>query len=124
MPLGWLRNGIGEPSAIPLWHPPRIYRGPLCHTIGGFNITKIKISRILFCYLFVFHYLCSVLIPKPCIIWDNNVSGGGNEHHGYINHSNGNFINNSEALVKTMIKAATSDDTCYTLESIYNKAPQ
>ena len=60
----------------------------------------------------------------PCIIWDNNASGGGNEHHGYINHSNGNFINNSEALVKTMIKAATSDDASYTLESIYNKAPQ
>ena len=60
----------------------------------------------------------------PCVIWDNNVPGGGNEHHGYINHSNGNYLNNSESLVKTMIKATTSDDTSYTLESIYNNAPK
>ena len=37
--------------------------------------------------------------------------------------SNGTYLNGLESLVKTMIKAATSDDTSYTLESIYNKAP-
>ena len=29
-----------------------------------------------------------------------------------------------ESLVQTMIKAATSDDASYTLESIYNSAPK
>ena len=60
----------------------------------------------------------------PVIIWDNNVTGGGNEHHGYFNHSDGIFHSGMESLVKTMIKAATNDDATYTLESIYNNAPK
>ena len=60
----------------------------------------------------------------PLCIWDNNSTGGGNEHHGYFNHNNGSYLNSLESLVKTMIKAATSDDASYTLESIYNKAPK
>ncbi len=60
----------------------------------------------------------------PLCIWDNNSIGGGNEHHGYFNHNNGLYLNSLESLVKTMIKAATSDDASYTLESIYNKAPK
>jgi endoglucanase len=60
----------------------------------------------------------------PLCIWDNNVTGGGNEHHGYFNHSDGTYLNNAESLVKTMIQAATSDDESYTLESIYAKAPK
>ena len=59
----------------------------------------------------------------PVIIWDNNVAGGGNEHHGYFNHNDGTYLNDSEPLVKAMIKATTSDDASYTLESVYNKAP-
>ncbi len=60
----------------------------------------------------------------PLCIWDNNSVGGGNEHHGYFNHNDGTYLNNAENLVKTMIKAATSDDSSYTLESIYNNAPK
>ena len=60
----------------------------------------------------------------PLCIWDNNVTGGGNEHHGYFNHNDGTYLNNAENLVKTMIKAATSDDSSYTLETIYNNAPK
>lgn len=60
----------------------------------------------------------------PIVIWDNNSIGGGNEHHGYFNHSDGSYINGLESLVQTMIKAATSDDASYTLETIYNNAPK
>lgn len=60
----------------------------------------------------------------PLCIWDNNSVGGGNEHHGYFNHNDGSYLNDLEPLVKTMIKAATSDDENYTLESIYNNAPK
>ncbi len=59
----------------------------------------------------------------PVVVWDNNVEGGGDEHHGYINHNDGTYMKGQESLVKTMIKAATSDDADYTLESVYNKAP-
>jgi len=60
----------------------------------------------------------------PLCIWDNNSVGGGNEHHGYFNHNDGTYLNDMESLVQTMIKAATSDDANYTLESIYNSAPK
>ena len=60
----------------------------------------------------------------PLIIWDNNSQRTGNECHGYFSHTDGIYINASEALVQTMIKAATSDDASYTLESVYNNAPQ
>jgi len=60
----------------------------------------------------------------PLCIWDNNSEGGGDEHHGYFNHNDGTYLNNMESLVQTMIKAATSDDANYTLESIYNNAPK
>ena len=60
----------------------------------------------------------------PAIIWDNNVSGSGNEHHAYFNHSNGAYLNKAESLVQTMIRATTSDDAAYTLESVYNRAPK
>ena len=71
-------------------------------------------------------YVCRAAYTynMPCFIWDNNSDGGGNEHHGYFNHNDGSYINNSESLVKTMINAATSDDTSYTLEGIYNNAPK
>ena len=61
----------------------------------------------------------------PLCIWDNwdGSTGGGNEHHYYISHNDGSFYPGMESLVKTMIKAATSDDATYTLESVYNKAP-
>ena len=41
----------------------------------------------------------------------------------YFNHNDGTYLNDLESLVKTMIKAATSNDASYTLESIYNRAP-
>ena len=57
-------------------------------------------------------------------LWDNFSPGDGAEHHAYISHYDGSWMNDSEELVKTMIKAATSTDPTYTLESIYNRAPK
>ena len=70
-------------------------------------------------------YVCraAYTYSMPVCIWDNNSTGGGNEHHGYFNHNDGSYLNNMESLVQTMIKATTSTDANYTLESVYNKAP-
>ncbi len=70
-------------------------------------------------------YVCRAAYTygMPLIIWDNNSQGSGNEHHGYFNHNDGTYINASEPIVQTMIKAATSDDATYTLETVYNNAP-
>ena len=60
----------------------------------------------------------------PLIIWDNNQPGSGNEHHAYFNHSDGSYHSGMQSLVQTMIKAATSDDSSYTLQSVKNNAPR
>ena len=63
----------------------------------------------------------------PVCLWDNwdaKTTGGGDEHHYYINHNDGRFYTDMESLVKLMIKATTSDDASYTLETVYNSAPK
>jgi endoglucanase len=63
----------------------------------------------------------------PVVLWDNwdaKTKGGGDEHHYYFNHNDGTYYSGAESIVKTMIKAATSNDANYTLKSIYNNAPK
>ena len=63
----------------------------------------------------------------PVVLWDNwdaKTQGGGDEHHYYFNHNDGTYYSGAESIVKTMIKAATSNDANYTLKSIYNNAPK
>lgn len=78
------------------------------------------------CRNYYLEYFCraAYFANVSLVLWDNNVTKAGAESHGYFNHGDGSFQGDCEALVKTMIKAATSDDEAYTLESIYNKAPK
>lgn len=55
-------------------------------------------------------------------LWDNNNPGAGSEHHAYFDHSNGNFVDDAATLIPMMVKAMTSTDANYTLESIKTKA--
>ena len=93
--------------------------------IGEYGCVKHKTNRSNFFRYYYLEYVCRAAYTygMPVIIWDNNSQGAGNEHHGYFSHNDGTYINGSESLVQTMIKAATSDDANYTLESVYNKAP-
>ncbi|MBR3495395.1 MAG: cellulase family glycosylhydrolase [Prevotella sp.] len=94
--------------------------------IGEYGCVMHKNTRSNNFRNYYLEYVCRAAheYGMPLCIWDNNASGGGNEHHGYFNHTDGQYLNAMEALVKTMIKAATSDDASYTLESVYNKAPK
>lgn len=73
-------------------------------------------------------YLCrtSYFAGIPVMLWDNNNNdqgtGGGGECFWYINHEDGTL--NTPALISTMVKAATSTDPNYTIESVYNSAPK
>ena len=60
----------------------------------------------------------------PAFLWDNGVSGYGSEHHGYINHGTGNYMGNSKAVVDILVKGMTDENEFYTLDSVYNSAPQ
>lgn len=78
------------------------------------------------CREYYLEYFCraAYYAGLPLMLWDNNVTKAGSEAHGYFSHKDGKFLNNSENLVKTMVKAATSDDSSYTLDKIKEKAPK
>lgn len=60
----------------------------------------------------------------PMFIWDNNTKADQDgESFGYIDHENGNWLNDSETLVPMMVKACTNTDESYNFQSIWSKAP-
>ncbi len=76
-------------------------------------------------YYLEFFCRAANLAGIPMFIWDNNTKTTGNEGEsfGYIDHASGAWLNDSETLVPTMIKACTSTDSSYSLQTIWNKAP-
>lgn len=93
--------------------------------IGEYGCVMHKDSRSNLFRNYYLEYVCRAAhtYGMPLCIWDNNIVGGGNEHHGYFNHNNGEYLNGLQSLVQTMIQAATSDDATYTLQTVYSKAP-
>ena len=60
----------------------------------------------------------------PVFVWDNGSRFAGDDGFGLMEHDDGKFINNGEEIVNLMVKAWNNKDADYTLESIYNHAPQ
>ena len=57
----------------------------------------------------------------PAILWDNGAPNAGRECHGYFNHGNGEWQNDySEQMIKVLVKAMTTEDASYTLQSVYD----
>lgn len=55
--------------------------------------------------------------------WDNGTTGSGKENFGLFNHGTGAFINNAEDIVYKMVEGYFTDDELYTLDVVYNNAP-
>ena len=71
-------------------------------------------------------YFCKAAADRllPMYVWDNGGVGIGPEKHGYIDHGTGKIVDKKAAtLIETMVKAVTTADPAYTLESVYNSAP-
>lgn len=71
-------------------------------------------------------YFCKAAADAglPMLIWDNGARGTGPEKHAYIDHGTGAFVDDTaKELIQLMIKAVTTTDPAYTLESVYNSAP-
>lgn len=94
--------------------------------IGEYGCVMHKTDRANMFRHYYLEYVCRVAhtYNMPLCIWDNNVRGGGNEHHAYFDHNDGAYQDGMESIVQTMIKATTSDDATYTLDVIRNKAPK
>ena len=74
-------------------------------------------------YYLEFFCRAANLAGIPMLIWDNNTKSQDGESFGYIDHADGSWLNDSETMVPTMIKACTSTDSSYSLQTIWNKAP-
>lgn len=55
--------------------------------------------------------------------WDNGATTAGKESFGIINHNTGDFINNGKEVMDILTKSYLSNDSEYTLESVYKNAP-
>ncbi len=75
-------------------------------------------------YYLEFFCRAGYLANIPMFVWDNNAKNSGNEANGYIDHATGAWVNDSETMVPTMIKACTSTDASYSLQTIWNKSPK
>ena len=58
------------------------------------------------------------------IVWDSGARSTGNESFGYIDHADGNFINDSGPVIDVMYKAFNTTDPSYTIKSVYDNAPR
>jgi endoglucanase len=74
-------------------------------------------------YYLEFFCRAGYLANIPMFVWDNNAKNSGNEANGYIDHATGAWVNDSETMVPTMIKACTSTDDSYWFDTIWAKSP-
>ena len=58
------------------------------------------------------------------VVWDNGAKSTGNESFGFIDHSDGSYINDSKPVIDIMYKAFGTSGQAYTLRSVYENAPR
>jgi len=75
---------------------------------------------------YYFRYVCKAMRDRriPALYWDNGNSKAGNDGFGVINHSTGKYIGNGEQAVRAMVDSWENNDPNYTLQSVYDSAPQ
>ena len=56
--------------------------------------------------------------------WDNGAKGVGRECSGLFDHATGEYLNNGKEIVEVMKKAVFTRDKAYTLDKVYDGAPQ
>ena len=77
-------------------------------------------------YLYYMEYMVKVsrVFGISPVLWDNENEGYGQEHHPYINHGTGDYIDHSKEVVDVMVKAWSTNSDSYTLQSVYDSAPR
>lgn len=71
-------------------------------------------------------YLCKAAraYGLALLYWDNGATGAGQESSGLLNHATGAYINNAKDVIAVMVKGYFTNNTNYTLNSVYDNAPQ
>lgn len=94
--------------------------------IGELGATHRSGSREESFRKYYMEYVCKAakeysLIP---FYWDNGATTSGQEGYGILNHATGDWIHNGEEIATLMVRAVENNDASYTLQSVYNNAPQ
>ena len=76
--------------------------------------------------LYYLEYVCKAAkdYGLPPFYWDNGSSGSGAETSGLFNHATGEMLNNAEEVIDVMKRGIFTEDESYTLQSVYDGAPQ
>ena len=93
--------------------------------IGEMGCSRHNAADLPYQYYY-FEYFCKAAADRglPGFLWDNGASGTGSEKHGYIDHGTGAvFDDYARECIGRIVKAMTTTDPAYTLESVYNSAP-
>lgn len=97
-----------------------VYMGEFGCSMRAYNTADWRCEKY---YLEYFVKACKTY-GIPCFLWDNGSKGTGSEHHGYIDHGTGAYIDHSKELIDVMVKAMTDESSSYTLDYIYENAPK
>ena len=93
--------------------------------IGEMGCSRHNAADLPYQYYYL-EYFCKAAADRglPGYLWDNGASGAGSEKHGYIDHGTGAvFDDYARECIGRIVKAVTTTDPAYTLESVYNSAP-
>lgn len=76
--------------------------------------------------LYYFRYICKAMRDRrmSALYWDNGNSKAGNDGFGVIDHRTGKYIGSGEQAVRAMVDSWENNDPSYTLQSIYDSAPE
>lgn len=100
-----------------------VAKGIPCY-IGEFGCVNRDDSRPQAFQKYYLEYFCRAArtYGLPAFIWDNGNIQKSGERFAYVDHGTGAYLEQGSVLVPMMIKAWTSNDKSYTLESIYNNS--
>ena len=97
-----------------------IYMGEFGCSMRNKNDTKAWAYYVYYLEYFV---KAAKTFGLSLFLWDNGAAGYGQERHGYVDHGTGEYTSTGEEPVKAMVKAWSTTDSGYTLQSVYDSAP-
>lgn len=76
--------------------------------------------------MYYLEYVCKAAkdYGMPVFYWDNGSDAAGRECSGFFNHATGELLNNAQEVIDVMKRGVFTEDASYTLQSVYDSAPQ
>ncbi len=96
--------------------------------LGEFGCANRTDEKGFAAQLYYLEYMskCASVFGMGGLIWDNGAKGAGNDVYGIFNHGTGAYMDKDRGprIVEACLRGYTSTDPTYTLQSVYDSAPQ